>query len=505
MKSSLFVVLIVFASCASAQLPEGSQHWDPISFEGKRIAESGARHTHIRPISPFIESEVVTFTRDSILTDTTKGKWRGFIRPVIDAQAGGSAGPSPGFSSFGSGGFSAAAAYRDRFYVRSNMQAGWLFFPDHLEIERIERGVITGIGPAHELGNAHYAPYLTGAAGMRMGEHFNLEIGHDKHFWGNGYRSLVLSHHAAPYTYGRLTTRFWKVKYTNLWTSMRHNMDPRNNGEVRIKYMTLHALSMQVSRRVNVTLYESIVWQGQDTLNRRGFEPAYLNPLIFYRPVEFAQGSADNVLLGAEISVDVYPGATAYAQFYFDEIQIGELRRALGWWGNKFAIQLGVKSFGVFADSLGLQSEFNIVRPFTYTHGSVVQTYGHFNQSLAHPLGANFIEWVNRARYYRNEWAFQGTFIFAQAGRNEEGLNLGGDVFTNDRGPWRQYGNKMLQGEPNTLLFLDAEAARKLGTHGLWGFVRVGGRALINRTGSPADAWVLFGIRTDLVRPYRDF
>ena len=39
-----------------------------------------------------------------------------------------------------------------------------------------------------------------------------------------------------------------------------------------------------------------------------------------------------------------------------------------------------------------LQIEYNRVRPYTYSHNTIVLNYGHNNQSMAHLWGANFSE-----------------------------------------------------------------------------------------------------------------
>jgi len=53
---------------------------------------------------------------------------------------------------------------------------------------------------------------------------------------------------------------------------------------------------------------------------------------------------------------------------------------------------LGVKN-------LDFQTEYNHARPYTYQHSDAFTDYTHYNQALAHPLGANFREVVFIARY----------------------------------------------------------------------------------------------------------
>lgn len=52
-----------------------------------------------------------------------------------------------------------------------------------------------------------------------------------------------------------------------------------------------------------------------------------------------------------------------------DEFKLHEVIAGNGWWGNKLAFQLGAKAFDLFnIRSLYVQTEFNFVRPYTYSH-----------------------------------------------------------------------------------------------------------------------------------------
>ena len=69
------------------------------------------------------------------------------------------------------------------------------------------------------------------------------------------------------------------------------------------KYTTTHYLSWAISKRVNLSFFDAIVWSATDSAgNYRGFDAQYLNPIIFMRPVEFSIGSPDNALMGLNLS-----------------------------------------------------------------------------------------------------------------------------------------------------------------------------------------------------------
>lgn len=503
MKRALGVlILFLFGASGWAQDPEGLLRLDPIGTNAAKVNRSGARHTHLQPFNPFLDRDVVVQTVDSIATDTAR-HFRYTFAPVGEFALGASAYPEPGAASFGAAGVGGSVYLRNRFYVRAGYQLAHQFFPDHLEVQRVETGTISGYGRAFALAEAHGTHYYTGAIGVRLGDHFSIESGREKSFWGDGYRSLILSNNTAPYGFLRLTTKVWHLKYVNLWGRMSHF--DRLNGDRRIKYTAMHALSWDITPRFNATLYEAVVWQANDVAVDRGFDFAYLNPLIFYRPIEFSKGSADNVLLGLSLSLDVGRKSRLYGQLYFDEILISELRSNNQWWGNKFAVQLGVKAWDLPLEGHSFLSELNIARPFTYTHGSVVQAYSHANQSLAHPLGANFAEWITRYTIDRGGPVFTGTLALSRFADDPAGLNYGNDILKSYAGPTRIYGNEWFQGDRSDLIYAEADVLWPLAVGNARLFTQLGLRAMQNDFDSPLDGWLMVGFRTGIVRPYRDY
>ena len=191
------------------------------------------------------------------------------------------------------------------------------------------------------------------------------------------------------------------------------------------KFATYHHLSYNATKWLNVGLFESIVWQGGDTSGtRRGFDVNYLNPIIFYRPVEFSRGSPDNVLIGLNFKALILKKYQLYGQIILDEFSMNEVKAGNGWWANKQGVQVGWK----FYDFLGIrnltwQNELNYVRPYTYGHFTADQSYTHYAQSLAHPLGANFIENVQFLRYRYKRLGIQAKINLIQYGADTTNKN----------------------------------------------------------------------------------
>lgn len=305
----------------------------------------------------------------------------------------------------------------------------------------------------------------SGHIAVKPFDFMQASFGHGTQFLGQGFRSMVLSDHAPDYLFLRLDSRFWKIEYTNLWAQM-HDYYPLNVREdlpIRDKYFAFHRLGINIGKRVNLGVFEAVP-QGADSGQSTPFNPAYLNPVIFYRWLEQNEGSSDNALLGIDFSVLLPRRIMAYGQLIVDEFLLAEVQNyAAGWWGNKHAGQFGLKLFDAFGFSgLDLQGEVNIARPFVYTHNSNTRNYTHFGQPLAHPLGANFREVVGVMRLQPLErWTLTARAMFAQQGLDTGNTNVGSDLLLDNRkrtletGEFENYGFSLLEGNITTTAMLD--------------------------------------------------
>jgi hypothetical protein len=291
-------------------------------------------------------------------------------------------------------------------------------------------------------------------------KYFNFRLGHGKNFIGDGYRSVLLSDVAFNYPYLAINTKVWHLQYLNLFSQHQDIMAPKGKWHPWAKkYSTTHYLSWNVFPWLNIGLFESIIWQASDSTGQRGFELQYLNPVIFYRPVEFSLGSPDNALLGGSVRVTVLRKNILYGQLMLDEFKLEHVIKGDGWWANKHGLQVGVKSFDPFnVPNLYLQAEYNHVRPYTYAHNTHLQNYAHYNQPLAHPQGANFREVVLIADKRITRWRFDYKMVYAQYGADTAGLNFGHDLFRSYYDYVSEFDNKIGQGLKTTLLQHDLTA-----------------------------------------------
>src|SRR5690606_23666897 len=144
----------------------------------------------------------------------------------------------------------------------------------------------------------------------------------------------------------------------------------------------------------------------------------YLNPVIFDRAIEFSTGPhSGNALIGLTAKYKNSDNFALYGQMTIDEFSSGDICGGEKNCRNKWGYQGGAKYFNAFGiPNLYLQAEYNVVRPYTYSHNTVVLNYGHNNQSMAHPWGANFKEVVVVANYEKNRFFGNVKLIFGERG-----------------------------------------------------------------------------------------
>jgi hypothetical protein len=100
-------------------------------------------------------------------------------------------------------------------------------------------------------------------------------------------------------------------------------------------------------------------------------------------------------------------------------------------------------------NNLDLQVEWNRVRPFTYSHFDSISNYAHYNQPLAHPLGANFNEYIFLLKYQPiNKLTVTGRVIYWKQGLDSSsGYNAGSNIFRlNGDGRTSEFGYTQLNG-----------------------------------------------------------
>lgn len=394
-------------------------------------------------------------------------------------------------------------------------------FPLYLNEFINKNGIIPGLvndkfGPSKKVKDWAYA---TALLNYTVNKHFSFTLGQDKNFIGDGYRSMILSDVATNYPFFKIASTLGNVKYLNIWAQLQDLRSPQTSYEngIRKKWGVFHYLDWNVNNKLSLGFFDAVIWQNSDNTGKRGFDVSYINPIIFLRTVEGMNGSPDNALIGFTGKYKLLKNLNIYGQFILDEFTAKELFAKRGYWANKYGLQLGINGYDAFkVSNLNFLFEYNTARPYTYSQRSSILNYGHYNQPLAHPFGANFREVLSVWNYSIKRWCLYAQSNLAKYGLDPQSgnydpnskLSYGKDIFEsyNSRIEGRTYGHRTLQGLKTTFLYVDTRLSYLINPKTNLR-LELGGvyRRESNNQFNNATNWVTFGLRSSFRNLYQDF
>ena len=394
------------------------------------------------------------------------------------------------------------------------------YFNDYAESLKPSGGnpaIIPGMGIAKQFKTDSYDfPLAEANITFAPSKAFDLQLGYGRNFIGDGYRSLLESDGASPYPYFKINTTFWKIKYTNTYMWLKDvRPDATVDKTYATKFMANHYLSWNVSNRLNLGFFESVVWSNQ---NNRGFDVNFVNPIIFYRSVEFASSSrSGNALLGISSKYKWNNNVNLYGQLLIDEFSFGDIKAGDNSWKNKYGYQLGAKYYNAFnVKDLLLQLEYNNVRPYVYSHSAVITNYAHNNQSLGHQWGGNFKELVTIARYHQGRYFADAKFTVGTRGLDfdtaQDSFNYGGNIYKSydEKRPYDK-GVKVGQGNKTNIFIADVQVgylinpATNLKLFGSFIYRNFDPTKETATTFKQSTSWFNLGFRADVFNWYFDY
>jgi hypothetical protein len=285
--------------------------------------------------------------------------------------------------------------------------------------------------------------YSGGTLSFTPSKFLNIQMGYDKNFIGDGYRSLLLSDNAVNYPFLKLTATLGPIRYMAMYAQFTDDYGivsddstpfPKKNG-------IFHYLSWNANKNLNFGLFESVIWKPGD------IDFSYLNPVIFAHPVDQANGSPGKSLIGFTGNYKFLNHYVLYGQFALNEFTFKEVFAGTGYWANKQGEQLGLKYLDAFnINGLDLQAELNSVRPYTYSADEEIKNYGHLNQPLAHPYGANFREYLFIGNYNIKRFTIRGQAGYSLYGQDTSNTNYGKNIYLSYDTRNADYGNHIGQG-----------------------------------------------------------
>jgi hypothetical protein len=326
-------------------------------------------------------------------------------------------------------------------------------------------GAIPGAGKFNRSGNGYQYLQIRGYADVPLiRDHISLTLGYDRHFIGDGIRSLFLSDFSEGAAFARINTKIWKLNYQNLYTILKPQSFPGDLATSGHKYATAHYLSLNLTRWLNIGFFETVTFSRSDR-----YEFGYLNPVIFYRAIERGMGSPDKVSIGFNAKAIVAKHFNFYTQLLINEFTTKELFSGDGYWANKWGIQLGGKYYDAFnLSNLDLQAEVNVVRPYTYQHypsqtGNSIANYTHYNLPLAHPLGAGFAEVTGIVNYQpMPRMAIHARAMYYRQGIDTGNLNNGSNIAKDYNTRPADYGIKLINGPEASCMLFSLNASYEL-------------------------------------------
>lgn len=363
--------------------------------------------------------------------------------------------------------------------------------------------VVPGRGRAKGFrGSGYDYSMATGYVSWKPIERVSFQFGHGKNFIGSGYRSLILSDNAFAYSFSRLTSSYWgnRIQYTNLFGGLQY-LERLPIGDTpesiyKRKGMGFKYISFRLSKRLEFGFFENIIWKRFD--EETGTIPLgilNLNPVIFIGTAILGLDDESNSMIGTNFNWDIFNSSALYGQFILDDPET-----------DKYGYQLGWKQYDIIP-ALDAQFEFNSVQPYTYTMENRVQGFNHFNQALAHPLGAGFNEIMGIVDYRYKRIIARVKLQFADFDEN----------YTTDAGRFVNFGRNVIIDENSKAQPQDETLPTNLTTQefriaylfnpktNLQFNVGVINRNYSNDISNQHTQFIYIGLRTNLMNEYYDF
>ncbi len=255
--------------------------------------------------------------------------------------------------------------------------------PIYLYLYANQQEVVPGQGRIKQFGQrALDFNWAMGSVSYTPWHWLNVQLGHGRHFVGNGYRSLLLSDNTSPYPYIKLAglTNNGRFQYSTIHAKLEaFDRLPTGESSESLYYWkraSFHHASVNLGR-VQLGLFEGTVWKCIDSTGVKPLDPLQLNPVIGINTLANGFNGPNEVLVGADIKVKLTDKGFIYGQLATD----GPADERFGW-------QAGMQWFDLFGSTFHVLLEYDHAAPFLYANGDARVNYAHMGQPLALPMGA---------------------------------------------------------------------------------------------------------------------
>jgi len=259
-------------------------------------------------------------------------------------------------------------------------------------------------------------------------KHLLFDLGYNRNFVGDGYRSLLLSDFATDHPYFKAALTFGNFQYTAMWsqyvTEAPGNHSLYAYGYPR-KWAQTYLVDWKATKHFTASLFESVIWAGENAKHQNDLSITYASPVIFLHAQQSKSGLPNNELVGLNLKYQILPKTYLYGQTAVDELG-SDIK-------NRYAAQVGVRTIDFLkVPNWNALIEYNTARPYTYGSDTNQTTYSHAYLALAHPLGGNFKELLGVTDYTYRNWWFRLEGFIAKYGNDMQDINYGHNILNTD-------------------------------------------------------------------------
>lgn len=239
-----------------------------------------------------------------------------------------------------------------------------------------------GLDYAYAIGNVTYQPF----------QKLSVSFGNNSHFIGAGHRSILLSDNSYSAPYFRVD---WKIhpKFefrairSKLLNLLRRPLTSSAESYYEAKGYSVNYLTWMPNQKLNLSLFEGVVWNRGDSVTYRSANP------LFYNPVPGIAGllgeNEVNSMIGINVGYQLFPKHLVYGQFAVPNWKLDRTGFQVGYRGYNY---FGLKNFMV-------QVEYNYLSADLYQSANPRLNYVHYNLPLGHIRGDGLQELVFRTNY----------------------------------------------------------------------------------------------------------
>ncbi len=281
--------------------------------------------------------------------------------------------------------------------------------------------------PFKEYGRDYATAY--GTLAWNPGSHVQLMFARDKLLFGHGYRSMLLSANAPAFTFLRTSVNYKKWSYNFILSALQNvslkniiDVPQSSMGGYQNKYANFLIIGFRPLDILEISLFESMIWAPfNNRYNQLHWK--HFNPIPFSKTLWYGMDNRNNTMTGLQFALNILPHITIYGQYVLD--QATESMKMT-------AMQAGIKMSRQFQSSLiCLRTEMNTAGAYTYSHSDPLQGYSHYHHSLAHPLGANFREYLLQGTIHYMTWIAAGMVSYTQGGIDTQYEATGQSIYGN--------------------------------------------------------------------------